>query len=268
MFGLAGPQIVTLGLGIVVGVLLMQAGVALSASAVPMVVCLVLGLVRIGGRSLLEWVPSVWRWARTGGGKGQVWLAPLTRAASPWATTPPLPPPLDGQVILVAGEDRGAPVAVVHDQRGRHLRGQPQGGRAPVRPGGAGRAGEPAGHVGRRPGPVLPGAGPGGRGALERVGGAGGDGGTARLPGRAHDRRPPGPRRRLLPPAAAHQRTGGHPPRGPRHRGGLRGRIKAKVASAGDRQGGGHRGAGQRGRPAAGPPGAGRAGRLGAAHAP
>ncbi len=117
MFGLAGPQIVTLGLGIVVGVLLMQAGVALSASAVPMVACLVLGLVRIGGRSLLEWVPSVWRWVRTGGGNAQVWLAPLTRTAAPLATTPPLPPPLDAQVILVAGEDRGAPVAVVHDQR-------------------------------------------------------------------------------------------------------------------------------------------------------
>lgn len=117
MFGLGGPQLSALGLGVVLGVLSLQAGVGLQFAMAPMVGCAMLALVRIGGRSLLEWVPSVWRWARSGGGKAQVWLAPLTRGNSPLVTTPALPPPLDGQVILVAGEDNAAPVAVVHDQR-------------------------------------------------------------------------------------------------------------------------------------------------------
>ena len=117
MYGLAGPQIITLGLGIVVSVLLMQAGAPLQSAAAVMGACVVLALVRIGGRSVLEWVPSVRRWARSGGGKGQLWLAPLTRANLGEVATPPLPPPLDGQVMLVAGEDSEAPVAVVHDEK-------------------------------------------------------------------------------------------------------------------------------------------------------
>jgi hypothetical protein len=116
MYGLAGPQLITLGLGIVVSVLLMQGGAPLGAAAPVMAVCAVLALVRIGGRSVLEWVPLVWRWVRSGGGKGQLWLAPLTGANLAEVATPPLPPPLDGQVILVAGEDSVAPIAVVHDE--------------------------------------------------------------------------------------------------------------------------------------------------------
>ena len=74
-------------------------------------------MVRIGGRSVLEWVPSVWRWARSGG-RGRVWLAPLTRSTDQVLTTPPFPPPIAGQVLLVAGADTGPPVGVVHDQKG------------------------------------------------------------------------------------------------------------------------------------------------------
>jgi hypothetical protein len=117
MYGLAGPQLITVGLGIVVSVLLMQGGAPVQAAVPVMGVCVLLALVRIGGRSVLEWVPSVWRWARSGGGKGQLWLAPLTRANLGEVATPPLPPPLDGQVILVAGEDSAAPIAVVHDEK-------------------------------------------------------------------------------------------------------------------------------------------------------
>ncbi|HEX2187007.1 MAG TPA: hypothetical protein VHN78_16040, partial [Chloroflexota bacterium] len=97
MYGLAGPQLITLGLGIVVSVLLMQGGAPVQAAVPVMAVCVLLALVHIGGRSVLEWVPSVWRWARSGGGKGQLWLAPLIRANVGQVATPPLPPPLDGQ---------------------------------------------------------------------------------------------------------------------------------------------------------------------------
>ena len=118
MFGLGGPQLVTLGLAIVIGIVMMQAGIPVAVAAGPLVGGGAMALVRVGGRSLLEWVPSVWRWAGSGGGKGKVWLAPLTRGTAEAATTPPLPPAIDGQVILVAGEETGPPVGVVHDQKG------------------------------------------------------------------------------------------------------------------------------------------------------
>ncbi|MFN2607499.1 MAG: SCO6880 family protein, partial [Acidimicrobiales bacterium] len=117
MFGLAGPQILTLGAGIVISILVLQAGVPLRIAAGPVLLGLILALVRVGGRSLLEWVPSVWRWVRSHGSKDKVWLAPLTRGASPPPTTPALPPPLAGQVILVTGDD-GPPVGVVWDRKG------------------------------------------------------------------------------------------------------------------------------------------------------
>jgi hypothetical protein len=106
------------GLAIVVGILMLQAGIPLGVAAGPILTGGVLALVRVGGRSLLEWVPSVWRWARSGGGKAKVWLAPLTASSAEASATPPLPPPIDGQVILVAGEETGRPVGVVHDRKG------------------------------------------------------------------------------------------------------------------------------------------------------
>jgi hypothetical protein len=118
MFGLGGPQIVAVGTGIVVSILVLQAGVPLRIAAGPVVVGMALALVRIGGRSLLEWVPSVWRWARSRGSGAKVWLAPLTRASAPEPVTPPLPPPLRGQVILVAAESDAVPAAVVLDRKG------------------------------------------------------------------------------------------------------------------------------------------------------
>jgi len=118
MFGLGGPQLVTVALGLVVAILMMQAGVPLGVAGAPLIVGAALALIRIGDRSVLEWVPSVWRWANSGGGKGKVWLAPLTGASPDAVATPPLPPPIDGQVFVVAGGDTGPPVGVVHDQRG------------------------------------------------------------------------------------------------------------------------------------------------------
>lgn len=118
MFGLNGPQLVAATSGIVIGILALQAGIPLTMAAVPVVMGMALALIRIGGRTLLEWIPSVWRWARSHGAKGKVWLAPLSRANSPEPATPPLPPPLDGQVILVGGDPDTPPVAVVWDRKG------------------------------------------------------------------------------------------------------------------------------------------------------
>ena len=118
MFGLGGPQLATLGLAIVVSILMLQAGIPVGVAGGPLVVGGLLALVRIGGRSVLEWVPSVWRWARSGGSRGQVWLAPLTRSTDQALTTPPLPPPIAGQVLVVAGADTGPAVGVVHDHKG------------------------------------------------------------------------------------------------------------------------------------------------------
>ena len=117
MFGLGGPQVVTLGVGIVAGILILQTGVPLHIAAGPVLLCLTLALVRVGGQSLLEWAPSVWRWARSHSAKRKVWLSPLTQGSSPPPTTPPLPPPLEGQVILVAGGPDGPPAGVVWDRR-------------------------------------------------------------------------------------------------------------------------------------------------------
>jgi len=116
MFGLGGPQIITMGAALVISILLLQGGMALGVAVAPMGLAVVMALVRIGGRSLLEWVPSVWRWAGSGGRKGKVWLAPLSQASEA-VTTPAFPPPLAGQVFIVVGEDTGHPAAVVHDEK-------------------------------------------------------------------------------------------------------------------------------------------------------
>ena len=78
-----------------------------------------LALFRVGDRSALEWLPVLWRWSGEGGGKPNVWLAPLTPGPAGAPATPPLPPALAGQVLVAAGGDADAPVGVVHDQRGR-----------------------------------------------------------------------------------------------------------------------------------------------------
>ena len=118
VLGLGGPQVVTLGAAIVLGVLLLQAGATIAVAGVPVVGACALALVRVGGRSLLEWVPPVWRWVRGRGGSAPPWLAPLRPLAGPEFDSPALPPPLDAQVILgVEGGAGQAAVAVVHDRR-------------------------------------------------------------------------------------------------------------------------------------------------------
>lgn len=121
ILGLGGPQVVLLGGSIVVGVVLLQAGAPLQVAGVPMVVAGVLALGRIGGRPLVEWVPSLLRWAKGRLGGGRPWLSPLSPTAGPAPDTPALPPPLGDQVILAVGE--GNVVGLAHDRRARTYAG-------------------------------------------------------------------------------------------------------------------------------------------------
>ncbi len=68
VLGLGGPQVVTLGAAIVVGVVLLQAGATMAVAGLPMVVAAVAALGRVGGRPLLEWSAPTWRWLRGRGG--------------------------------------------------------------------------------------------------------------------------------------------------------------------------------------------------------
>ena len=116
ILGLGGPQVVALGASLVAGVLVLQAGGPVQLAAVPLCLAAVLALGRFGGRSLLEWVPALWRWWRSGRSSTGPWLAPLAPLNRPPAHSPPLPPPLDTQVILSVGEDEATTATgIAHD---------------------------------------------------------------------------------------------------------------------------------------------------------
>lgn len=123
LLGLAGPQVVALGSGLVAAVMLASfAGAGLVAMAIPVAAGAAAAFVRIGGQPAVEAAPPALRWAATGRPKRRRWLAPLPPSAD--ATTPSLPAAMDGQEILavdpehhgLAGQGRG-PVAVVVDRR-------------------------------------------------------------------------------------------------------------------------------------------------------
>ena len=111
--GLGGPQVVTLGVALVGGVVLVNFGMPVALAGLGVVLAGVLSLTRLGGRPLIEWVPTAWRWLRRGR-KGARWLAPLTPAGVV-VETPPLPPPLDTQVVRAVPWWAGTDAAVVHD---------------------------------------------------------------------------------------------------------------------------------------------------------
>ena len=115
--GLGGPQVVTLGLALVVGAIGLNAGVPLALVGVMVVGASVLGLVRVGGRPLVEWAPSAWRWLRHR--QGRTWFAPLPALNGPEVGTPALPPPLDGQVLRAVPGPDGTEMAVVVDARAK-----------------------------------------------------------------------------------------------------------------------------------------------------
>jgi hypothetical protein len=112
--GLDGPQVVTLGSALVVGALALNAGVAVGVVGVVVVGAAVAALARLGGRPLVECLPSAWRWWRHRGGR--TWFAPVAPLNAPPVTTPALPPPLDTQVVTTAVGPGGAEMAVVVDE--------------------------------------------------------------------------------------------------------------------------------------------------------
>jgi uncharacterized protein (DUF1778 family) len=112
--GLGGPQVVTLGSALVGGTLLLNVGVPLGLVAAVVLAAGVLGLVRVGGRPLVEWVPSMWRWCARRR-RGATWVAPLAAINATPSATPTLPPPLDAQVVNTAPGPGGVDMAVVVD---------------------------------------------------------------------------------------------------------------------------------------------------------
>lgn len=111
--GLGGPQVVTMGLALVGGAILLNLGVPLALVGLVVISCAVFSMVRVGGRALIEWVPSVWRWARRRR-CGEAWLAPVSSLDADATNTPALPPPLDGQVVSEPDSPGG--MAVVADK--------------------------------------------------------------------------------------------------------------------------------------------------------
>jgi uncharacterized protein (DUF1778 family) len=111
--GLGGPQVITLGVALVGGVILVNFGIPVGVAALGVVAAGVVSLARLAGRPLIEWVPTVWRWLRRGR-KGARWLAPVTPGGVV-VDTPRLPPPLDGQVVRAVPCWAGTDAAVVHD---------------------------------------------------------------------------------------------------------------------------------------------------------
>lgn len=73
--GLGGPQVVTLGVAIVGGVMLLSVGFPLVVVGLVVLGAAVLALGRAAGRPLVEMVPTGWKWLRRGR-RGKEWRAP------------------------------------------------------------------------------------------------------------------------------------------------------------------------------------------------
>lgn len=73
--GLDGPQVFTLGLAVVGGVIVLSMGMPLVVVGLGVVVAGVAALARVGGRPLIEMAPSAWQWLRRGR-RGEEWRAP------------------------------------------------------------------------------------------------------------------------------------------------------------------------------------------------
>ncbi len=101
LLGLGGPQVLTMGTALVGGAVLMGLGVPVGPVSVVVIGAAMFSLVRVGGRPLMEWLPSVWRWARHR--RGEAWLAPVAPLNGDATTSPALPPPLDGQEVTESG---------------------------------------------------------------------------------------------------------------------------------------------------------------------
>jgi hypothetical protein len=119
--GLTGPQTVTVGITVVVVTIGLSRGLPAPAAVAMSVTGATLGLVRITGTPLITEVPSVFRWASCAVRPAPRWYAPLP----PQSKRSSLPDALAGQRLLTIDPAdhglprRAAPIAVIHDRRGR-----------------------------------------------------------------------------------------------------------------------------------------------------
>ena len=112
--GLGGAQVVVLGTALVTSAVAVQYGAPLLLGALVLAVAGALALGRLGGRPLVEWTPHALRWAAQR--RTRTWFAPLPTLVGPAVTSPPLPPPLDAQVVLAVPGPGGGEMAVVADR--------------------------------------------------------------------------------------------------------------------------------------------------------
>ncbi|MDQ3573756.1 MAG: hypothetical protein M3404_02370 [Actinomycetota bacterium] len=138
VLGLSGPQVLTLGAALLVGVFASSNGMSVLISALPVIAGAGVAFGRLGGRPLLEAGPPALAWAMRAARHRTRWQAQPSAEVQlgaageektdedPKAPRPlALPPPLDGQEVM--GVDAGAydaslaggHIAVIHDPRTR-----------------------------------------------------------------------------------------------------------------------------------------------------
>ncbi|MEW6155564.1 MAG: hypothetical protein AB1673_16500 [Actinomycetota bacterium] len=73
--GLGGPQVITLGVALVMAAGFFSLGVPPALVGALLLGSAVLAIARAGGRPLVEMLPSAWKWLRRGR-RAQEWSAP------------------------------------------------------------------------------------------------------------------------------------------------------------------------------------------------
>lgn len=121
LFGLSAPQVVSLGVGTLGGVLAMWLHLGLAAIVIPPFVMVLVSFLRVADEPLVMRLPLYTRWIT--GRRARRWDAHVPFVAD----EPSLPPPLAGQVIIdVDPRDHSVSelhdrVAVVHDPATDHV---------------------------------------------------------------------------------------------------------------------------------------------------
>ena len=118
--GFGVVQCLLLGGGIVLGVAILTAGVALPIAAAPIVAAAAVCFTRVGGHATWEWVPLLAEWTWSGLRRGRRWGAPLPLWSSVEPSAP-MPPCLDGLDIVGIDWRVGASLGAVRDRHRRTL---------------------------------------------------------------------------------------------------------------------------------------------------
>ena len=118
--GFGVVQCSLLGGGIVLGVAILTAGVALPIAAAPIVAAAAVCFTRVGGHATWEWVPLLAEWTWSGLRRGRRWDAPLPLWSSVEPSAP-MPPCLDGLDIVGIDWRVGASLGAVRDRHRRTL---------------------------------------------------------------------------------------------------------------------------------------------------